>query len=134
MGFYSIEYSWRNGKQPRQDSFNPDYFLKLGENIVVVEIEPDGDDSEENKVNSEASLRICLRNNFAFAIHGYGERKRIAEENMKDQKSHPSTSHNSSYAVLAECRPLQNCPTLRFGQLRIAENVICLSRAIKVGI
>jgi hypothetical protein len=29
-------------------------------------------------------------------------------------------SHNSGYAVRAEYRPLPNCPTLRFGQLRIA--------------
>jgi len=32
-------------------------------------------------------------------------------------------SHNSGYAVRAEYRPLPNCPTLRFGQLRIAANV-----------
>lgn len=49
MGFYSIEYSWRKGEHPTQGSFNPDFFLKLGENIVVVEIKSDSDDSEENK-------------------------------------------------------------------------------------
>ena len=49
MGFYSVEYSWRKGEHPTQGSFNPDFFLKLGENIVVVEIKSDGDDSEENK-------------------------------------------------------------------------------------
>lgn len=49
MGFYSIEYSWRKGEHPTQASFNPDFFLKVGENIVVVEIKSDGDDSEENK-------------------------------------------------------------------------------------
>jgi len=31
---------------------------------------------------------------------------------------------NSGYAVRAEYRPLPNCPTLRFGQLRIAANVV----------
>ncbi len=49
MGFYSVEYSWRKGEHPTPGSFNPDFFLKLGDDIVVVEIKSDGDDSEENK-------------------------------------------------------------------------------------
>ncbi len=49
MGFYSVEYSWRKGEHPTQGSFNPDFFLKLGENIVVIEIKADDDDSDENK-------------------------------------------------------------------------------------
>ena len=49
MGFYSVEYSWRKGEHTTQGSFNPDFFLKIGDNIVVVEIKSNGDDSEENK-------------------------------------------------------------------------------------
>jgi type III restriction enzyme len=49
MGFYSVEYSWRKGEHSTQGSFNPDFFLKLGENIVVIEVKADDDDSEENK-------------------------------------------------------------------------------------
>ena len=49
VGFYSIEYSWRKGEHPTQSNFNPDFFLKIGNNIVVVEIKSDGDDSDENK-------------------------------------------------------------------------------------
>ena len=49
MGFYSVEYSWRKGEHPEQGSFNPDFFLKFGENIVVIEIKADNDDSDENK-------------------------------------------------------------------------------------
>ena len=49
MGFYSVEYSWRKGEHPTQGNFNPDFFLKIGDNIIVVEIKSDGDDSEENK-------------------------------------------------------------------------------------
>ena len=49
MGFYSVEYSWRKGEHPTQGNFNPDFFLKLGENIVVIEIKADDDDSNENK-------------------------------------------------------------------------------------
>ncbi|MFZ2522833.1 MAG: restriction endonuclease subunit R, partial [Minisyncoccia bacterium] len=32
-----------------QSGFNPDFFLKFGDNIVVIEIKADGDDSDENK-------------------------------------------------------------------------------------
>ncbi len=49
MGFYSVEYSWRKGEHSTQGNFNPDFFLKFGENIVVIEIKADGDDSDENK-------------------------------------------------------------------------------------
>ncbi|MDD4931299.1 MAG: DEAD/DEAH box helicase family protein [Candidatus Colwellbacteria bacterium] len=49
QNFYSIEYSWRKGEHPTQANFNPDFFLKLGDNIVVVEIKADDDDSDENK-------------------------------------------------------------------------------------
>src|SRR3990167_11084591 len=47
MGFYSVEYSWRKGEHPTQGSFNPDFFLKVGIKIVVVEIKSAGDDSKE---------------------------------------------------------------------------------------
>ncbi len=49
QNFYSIEYSWRKGEHPTQSNFNPDFFLKFGDNIVVVEIKSDDDDSDENK-------------------------------------------------------------------------------------
>jgi len=49
MGFYSIEYAWRKGEHPTQNNFNPDFFIKIGDNIIVIEIKADGDDSEENK-------------------------------------------------------------------------------------
>ena len=40
---------------------------------------------------------------------------------MNNIKESPlQRSANSGYAVRAEYRPLPNCPTLRFGQLRIA--------------
>jgi len=49
VGFYSIEYSWRKGEHPKQGTFNPDFFIKLGKNIIVVEIKMDNDFSDENK-------------------------------------------------------------------------------------
>jgi type III restriction enzyme len=49
MGFYSIEYSWRKGEHPQQGGFNPDFFIKIGNDILVIEIKQDGDLSAENK-------------------------------------------------------------------------------------
>ncbi len=52
IGFYSIysiEYSWRKGEHPKHGSFNPDFFIKVGNDILVIEIKQDGDISPENK-------------------------------------------------------------------------------------
>jgi type III restriction enzyme len=49
VGFYSVEYSWRKGEHPKQGSFNPDFFIKIGRDILVVEIKADTDISIENK-------------------------------------------------------------------------------------
>jgi type III restriction enzyme len=47
--FYSIGYSWRKGEHPKQGSFNPDFFIKIGRDILVVEIKADKDISDENR-------------------------------------------------------------------------------------
>jgi type III restriction enzyme len=49
VGFYSIEYSWRKGEHPKQGSFNPDFFIKIGNDILVVEIKEDKAITDENK-------------------------------------------------------------------------------------
>jgi type III restriction enzyme len=49
VGFYSIEYSWRKGEHPKQGSFNPDFFIKKGNDIIIVEIKMDNDVSDENR-------------------------------------------------------------------------------------
>ncbi|MFZ6016996.1 MAG: hypothetical protein ACOYU0_05195 [Nitrospirota bacterium] len=53
VGFYSIEYSWRKGEHPKQGSFNPDFFIKISNDILVIEIKDDkayeGTAGEENK-------------------------------------------------------------------------------------
>lgn len=51
--FYSIEFTWKKGEHTKRGSFNPDFFLKIGNRIYVVEIKDDGqikDPSEENKM------------------------------------------------------------------------------------
>lgn len=41
-GFYSVEYSWRKGEHPKQGKFNPDFFIKIGNKIIVAETKDDG--------------------------------------------------------------------------------------------
>ncbi|MBI5408363.1 MAG: hypothetical protein HZA14_03250 [Nitrospirae bacterium] len=57
IGFYKIDYSWRKGEHPKQGSFNPDFFIKLGKNILVIEIKDDkaheGMSGDENKKKLE---------------------------------------------------------------------------------
>jgi len=60
VSFYSIAYSWRKGEHPKQGSFNPDFFIKADNDIIVVEIKMDNDVSDENK----AKLRYA-REHFA---------------------------------------------------------------------
>lgn len=40
-GFYSIEYSWRKGEHPKQGKFNPDFFIKIDNKLIVVETKDD---------------------------------------------------------------------------------------------
>ncbi len=50
--FYEIEYSWRKGEHARRGFFNPDFFIKQGTHIWVIEIKEDdeiNDPSPENK-------------------------------------------------------------------------------------
>lgn len=52
MNFYSIDYSWLKGVHSKFGSFNPDFFIKIGKDILVVEIKDD-DISDENKKKLE---------------------------------------------------------------------------------
>lgn len=36
--FYNFEYSWRKGEHPKIENFNPDFFIKSGNTILVIEI------------------------------------------------------------------------------------------------
>lgn len=49
--FYAIEYAWKKGEHPKRGEFSPDFFIKKGNVIYVVEIKDDSeiaDPSEEN--------------------------------------------------------------------------------------
>jgi len=59
MKFYEIDYSVKIGNHTRYGKFNPDFFIKAGDLVLVVEIKDDDevqDPSEENRKKNEAAL------------------------------------------------------------------------------
>jgi type III restriction enzyme len=58
--FYPIEYSWKKGEHPKRGHFNPDFFIKINDTILVVEIKGDEeirDPSDENKAKFKAAKK-----------------------------------------------------------------------------
>jgi len=58
--FYPIEYSWKKGEHPKRGRFNPDFFIKINENILVVEVKGDEEihnPSDENKAKYKAAKK-----------------------------------------------------------------------------
>lgn len=56
-GFYSIPYSYRKGTHQKEAKFNPDFFIKIDKDILVIEIKGDEDITAINK----AKLRYAKR-------------------------------------------------------------------------
>jgi type III restriction enzyme len=75
--FYSIEYSWRKGEHTKRRSFNPDFFIKQGSHIYIVEIKGDeeiSDPSDENKAKFKAAKQHfktlnSLQNEHIYHFH-----------------------------------------------------------------
>jgi len=55
-GFYSVPYSYKKGTHMKYGSFNPDFFIKKDNQIIVVEIKDDEEDSRE----TQAKMRDAL--------------------------------------------------------------------------
>ncbi len=56
VGFYAIDYAWRKGEHPKRGKFSPDFFIKTGDAIVVIEIKDDEElrePTEENRKKNE---------------------------------------------------------------------------------
>ena len=54
--YYAIEYAWKKGEHPKRGEFSPDFFVKVGDMIYVVEIKDDSeivDPSLENQKKYE---------------------------------------------------------------------------------
>jgi type III restriction enzyme len=54
--FYTIEYAWKKGEHPKRGDFSPDFFIKKGKMVFIVDIKDDGeinDPSPENQKKFE---------------------------------------------------------------------------------
>lgn len=71
VGFYKVDYSWRKGEHPKQGSFNPDFFIKIRRDILVVEIKADTDISNENKAKLRYARQHFDRLNERQSEHKY---------------------------------------------------------------
>ncbi|MEO0117189.1 MAG: DEAD/DEAH box helicase family protein [candidate division WOR-3 bacterium] len=80
-GFYSIEYSWQKGTQTRQDRFNPDFFIKKGNNIIVVEVK---DDSFIEKVKEGGDIAVKTKSQYKYAQEHF----RLLNVKQKEQIYH----------------------------------------------
>lgn len=57
--FYEIDYAWKKGEHPKRGKFSPDFFIKAGSLILVVEVKGDEelkDPSEENRKKNEYAV------------------------------------------------------------------------------
>jgi len=66
-GFYAVPYTLTINGVARNLTFNPDWFLRVGDDVLVVETKMDGDTSEENR----AKLRGATE--YFAAINRLGE-------------------------------------------------------------
>jgi len=58
--FYSIDYAWRKGEHVKRSSFNPDFFIKVDDHILVIEIKDDeelSEPSDKNKAKYKAASK-----------------------------------------------------------------------------
>jgi type III restriction enzyme len=51
VGFYPIAYAWKKGVTPKRGEFSPDFFIKQGDCVFVVEIKGDEEISDSSPEN-----------------------------------------------------------------------------------
>jgi len=71
--FYEIDYAWKKGEHPKRGKFSPDFFIKVGNLILVIEIKGDeelSEPSEENRKKNEYALAHFQR------VNGHLEERR----------------------------------------------------------
>jgi type III restriction enzyme len=64
--FYEIDYAWKKGEHPKRGKFSPDFFIKVQNTILVVEIKGNeelADPSEENRKKNEYAVAHFKRLN-----------------------------------------------------------------------
>lgn len=71
--FYEIDYAWKKGEHPKRGKFNPDFFIKADNFILVVEIKGNEElreSSEENRKKNEYAVAHFDRVNKHLAQEG----------------------------------------------------------------
>ena len=71
--FYEIDYAWKKGEHPKRGKFNPDFFIKAGNFILVVETKGNEElreASEENRKKNEYAVAHFERVNEHLAHEG----------------------------------------------------------------
>jgi type III restriction enzyme len=53
VGFYCIEYAWKKGNKPKRGEFSPDFFIKQGDRIFVVEVKGDEEIADSSADNAK---------------------------------------------------------------------------------
>ena len=72
--FYDIDYAWKKGEHPKRGKFSPDFFIKIGDLIMVVEIKGNEElqtPSEENRKKNEYALAHFERVNQYLKEQGH---------------------------------------------------------------
>ena len=78
-GFYSIDYSWRKGEHPKQAKFNPDFFIKVGNKIIVIEIK---EDALINKIKENGDLAKETKAKYRYAIEHFRRLNDLQDEQI----------------------------------------------------
>lgn len=79
MSFYSIDYSWQKGTHHKNGQFNPDWFIKQGDNIIAVEI-------KDNSQISEPDSENIGKNKAAIKYFNFINEKHESEGNLTRYK------------------------------------------------
>lgn len=74
VGYYTIEYPWRKGEHPKQGKFNPDFFIKMGNKIIVVEIK---DDELLDRIKEDGDLAKETRAKYRYAIQHFNRLNKL---------------------------------------------------------
>jgi type III restriction enzyme len=77
VGYYAIEYSWRKGEHPKQGKFNPDFFIKMNNKIIVVETK---DDDLVNRIKQDDDLAKETRARYRYAIQHFDRLNELQKE------------------------------------------------------
>jgi type III restriction enzyme len=73
--FYEIDYAWKKGEHPKRGKFSPDFFIKAGDLVLVIEVKGEEElrePAEENRKKNEYALAHFRR------INNYLHKKGIA--------------------------------------------------------